>query len=72
MPRRGAHPTHSRQAIFDVAERIAETKWRWTWNVFWTAAWTDRNRCADPGDLNRCVFRSRRLERGQSSNAGRA
>src|SRR5580704_548821 len=32
----------------------------WTLNAFWTAAWTDRNRCADPGDLNRCIFRSRR------------
>src|SRR5580704_9950248 len=32
----------------------------WTLNAFWTAAWTDRNRCADPGDLNRCILRSRR------------
>ncbi len=28
--------------------------------MLWTAAWVDRKRCADPGDLNRCIFRSRR------------
>jgi hypothetical protein len=39
---------------------LRETRWRWTLNAFWTAAWTDRIRCAGPGDLNRCIFRSRR------------
>jgi hypothetical protein len=24
------------------------------------AEWADRKRCADPADLNRCIFRSRR------------
>ena len=37
-----------------------DVRWRWTLNAFWTAAWTDRNRWADPGDLNRCILRSRR------------
>ena len=28
--------------------------------MLWTAAWTLRNRCAEPADLKRCIFRSRR------------
>ena len=36
-----------------------DVRWRWTLNVLWTAALTDKNRWADPGDLKRCIFRSR-------------
>ncbi len=39
---------------------LRETRWRSTLKVLWTAAWADRKRCADPGDLNRCILRSRR------------
>ena len=28
--------------------------------AFWTAAWMDKKRWADPGDLKRCILRSRR------------
>ena len=36
-----------------------ETRWRWVLNVLWTAAWADKKRWADPGDLKRCILRSR-------------
>ena len=40
---------------------LREMRWRSTLKVLWTAARTDKNRCADPGDLNGCIFLSRRL-----------
>ena len=39
---------------------LRETRWRWVLKVLWAVARADRNRWADPGDLNRCIFRSRR------------
>src|SRR5208283_340657 len=50
---RNASPLRTRSVLRDV-------RWRWTLNVLWTAARTDRNRWADPGDLNRCILSSRR------------
>ena len=35
-------------------------RWRWTLKVFWTAAWMDKKRWADAGDLKRSILRSRR------------
>jgi hypothetical protein len=35
-----------------------DVRWRWTLKVLWTAAWMDKKRCADPGDLKRCILRS--------------
>src|SRR5208337_4061613 len=43
------------------ARRVwAETRWRWTLKVLWTAACVERNFWAEPGLLNRCILRSRR------------
>jgi hypothetical protein len=37
-----------------------QMKWRSRLNVLWTAAWMDNKSSAEPGDLKRCVLRSRR------------
>jgi hypothetical protein len=39
---------------------LAEVRWRWTLKVFWAAACTERNLCADPTLLNPCIFLSLR------------
>jgi small-conductance mechanosensitive channel len=39
---------------------LAEVRCRWTLKVFWTAACTERNLCADPALLKPCILRSRR------------
>jgi Amidase len=38
----------------------AEVRWRWTLKVLYTAACVERNFCAEPGLLNRCILRSPR------------
>jgi hypothetical protein len=39
---------------------FAEMRCRWTLKVLYVAAWTDRNRWADPTLLNLCILRSLR------------
>src|ERR1019366_9334385 len=39
---------------------LADVRWRWTLKVFWAAACTERNLCADPTLLNPCILCSRR------------
>src|SRR5208337_955540 len=59
-----AAATAVRHAVIATARSArcvwAETRWRWTLKVLWTAACVERNFWAEPGLLNRCILRSRR------------
>lgn len=54
-------PRHCSMAAARKGFRVLrEMRWRSMLKVLWTAAWADRKRRADLGDLKRCILRSRR------------
>jgi transposase len=59
-----AAATTSRHVLIAAARSTrwdrADVRWRWTLKVLYTAAWVERNFCAEPALLKRCILRSRR------------
>jgi hypothetical protein len=56
--------TASRHVLIAAARKVrcveAEVRWRWTLKMLKTAACAERNLCAEPELLKRCILRSRR------------
>jgi hypothetical protein len=59
-----AAATTSRHVLIAAVRSVwcvwAEVRWRWTLKVLKTAACVERNFCAEPALLKRCILRSRR------------
>src|SRR5271163_5317965 len=59
-----AATTTSRHVLIAAARSTrcdrADVRWRWTLKVLYTAAWAERNFCAERALLKRCILRSRR------------